>query len=152
MRRVIRKYDDFVKSKLVSEDIEPMVTPEMVENEGDEGFESTEDTEDIDSANLIDSEEDVAPEMSEGEEEEESGEYEGTRKLNQLAEMLGTKVVDNHIEYDGKVINFYSEDEKFHIVGYKKFKSDKVEEVVEFLKNMEEEPVVENKRFERRKK
>lgn len=147
MRRVIRKYDDFVKSKSVNEDIEPMVTPELSETENEEGFESTEDLEDNDSANLLDSEEDVAPEASEGEEEEESGEYEGTRLLNQLAEMLGAKVVNNQIDYNGQKINFYSEDEKFHI-GKNKFESP--EEVVEFLQGSEE--VVESKRFTRKKR
>jgi hypothetical protein len=62
MRRVIRKYDDFVKSKSVNEDIETMVTPELAETENQEGYESTKELEGDDSSNLIDSEEDVAPE------------------------------------------------------------------------------------------
>jgi hypothetical protein len=145
MRRVIRKYDDFVKSKSVNEDIETMVTPELAENE--EGFESTEDVEDSDSANLVDSEEDVAPEGYEGGEEEESGEYEGTKRLNKLAEILGASVSNNEIDYEGQKIRFYSEDEKFHI-GKDKFETP--EEVVEFLQGSEE--VVESKRFTRKKR
>jgi len=147
MRRVIRKYDDFVKSKSVNEDIETMVTPELAENENEEGHESTEELEGDDSSNLIDSEEDVAPEGYEGGEEEESGEYEGTKRLNKLAEILGASVSNNEIDYEGQKIRFYSEDEKFHI-GKDKFETP--EEVVEFLQGSEE--VVESKRFTRKKR
>lgn len=61
---------------------------------------------------------------------EEEGEYEGTKKLKELASALGTEVVDNSVVYDGKKINFYSETEKFH-VDKKKFKT--IEEVLEYL-------------------
>lgn len=58
-----------------------------------------------------------------GEEEEEEGtHYHGTLKLKELANKLGTNVVNNEINFDGKRINFYSEDEKFHIDN-KKFNS-----------------------------
>lgn len=144
MRRVIRKYDDFVKSKNINEDIEPMITPEVSETETEPGFESTEEIEDEDTSNLVDSEEDVMPESeSEGEEEEESGEYEGTLLMKQLADMLGTEVKNNEIDYEGQKIHFYSETEMFHI-GKNKFKTP--QEVVDFLQGKEEE-ITESKRF-----
>lgn len=76
--------------------------------------------------------------------EEEGGEYMGTQMLQNLADSLGTEVVDNSVEYNGKKVNFYSETEMFH-VDKKKFKT--VEEVVDYLesstpsdnKSMEEE-------------
>ena len=144
MRRVIRKYDDFVKSKSVNEDIEPMVTPEVSEFENEEGFESTEELEDDDVSNIVDSEEDVT--MDDSEEEEESGEYEGTLMMKKLAEMLGTEVSNNEIDYNGQKIHYYSETEMFHI-GKNKFKTP--EEVVEFLQP-KEEAVEESKRFARK--
>lgn len=147
MRRVIRKYDDFVKSK-INEDIEPMMTPDVAESETEEGFESTEDVEEIDSANLVDSQEDVLPESElVDDEEEESGEYHGTLMMKELAQMLGAELTNNEIDYNGQKINFYSETEKFH-VGKNKF--DTPEEVVEYLQGTEE--VVESTRFTRRPK
>lgn len=61
---------------------------------------------------------------------EEDDEYIGTVMMNQLADSLGVEVIDNKIEYEGHTINFFSEDEKFHI-GNKKF--DTPEDVVDFL-------------------
>lgn len=62
--------------------------------------------------------------------EEEGGEYMGVQMLQNLADSLGTEVVDNSVEYNGKKVNFYSETEMFH-VDKKKFKT--VEEVVDYL-------------------
>lgn len=62
--------------------------------------------------------------------EEEGGEYMGSQMLQNLADSLGTEVVDNSVEYNGKKVNFYSETEMFH-VDKKKFKT--VEEVVDYL-------------------
>jgi len=62
--------------------------------------------------------------------EEEDDEYIGTRLMKELADKLGTEVIDNKIVYDGKTINFYSETEKFHI-GNKKFATP--DEVINFL-------------------
>lgn len=67
---------------------------------------------------------------------EEGSEYEGTKKMNQLAEMLGTEVVENKIEYQGKTINFFSETNKFHI-GKEKFETP--QEVVEYLQSQDVE-------------
>jgi len=64
------------------------------------------------------------------EEEEEGHQYKGTLLMNELAKKLGTKVTNNFIDYKGSKINFFSEDEQFHI-GNKKFK--KVEDVLNFL-------------------
>jgi len=62
--------------------------------------------------------------------EEEGSEYIGGQMLQNLADSLGTEVVDNSVEYNGKKVNFYSETEMFH-VDKKKFKT--VEEVVDYL-------------------
>jgi hypothetical protein len=57
-----------------------------------------------------------------GEEEEEGGDI-FKMKLKELADLLGTDVMDNNtIEYDGKTIIFPSETEMFH-VDRKKFKT-----------------------------
>jgi len=61
---------------------------------------------------------------------EEDGTYIGTQMLQDLADALGTEVMDNAVQYEGKTINFYSETEKFH-VDRKKFAT--VEEVVNYL-------------------
>lgn len=64
------------------------------------------------------------------EEEESDDVYFGKKMMDELAEALGTEVVNNMIEYNGKKINFYSETEKFH-VDKKKFST--VEEVLDYL-------------------
>ena len=74
--------------------------------------------------------------------EEEGGEYQGQILLNQLANELGTEVSeDGSINYEGKKINFFSEDEKFH-VGNKKFLT--VEEVINYLGSA---PMTSNNKF-----
>lgn len=63
--------------------------------------------------------------------EEEGGEYQGQRMMNDLAGVLGTKIeADGSINFEGKKINFYSETEKFH-VDKKKF--DTVEQVLNYI-------------------
>ena len=64
------------------------------------------------------------------EELDSDNQYIGNILLNELAEKLGVEVIDNHVEYNGKIINFYSETEMFH-VDKKRFKT--VEEVVDYL-------------------
>lgn len=155
MRR-ISKYSDFLSK--MNEDQDPMITPESSEINSQEGFESTEDAEDNDVSNIIDSEEDVSPEKYKDNdeeeeeynksEEEESGEYKGTTLMKELARKLGTEIKNNEILYDGNKINFYSEDEKFHI-GRNKF--NKVDEVVNFLKGGSKfNELTESKRFNRK--
>ena len=61
---------------------------------------------------------------------EEEGTYIGTKMIKDLADALGTEVINNAVQYEGKTINFYSETEKFH-VDKKKFAT--VEEVVNYL-------------------
>lgn len=61
---------------------------------------------------------------------EEEGTYIGAEMLQDLADALGTEVIDNAVEYEGKKVNFYSETEKFH-VDKKKFAT--VQEVVDYL-------------------
>ena len=73
--------------------------------------------------------EEDAPLAEYGEEEEEGG-YIGQKMMAELANKLGTEVVDGAIEYNGQKINFYSETEMFHI-GKKKFKTP--DEVVAYL-------------------
>ena len=112
-------------------------------------------------------------------EEEEQMEEEGgdlyQRKLQELANILGTEVEDGKLMYDGKKIIFPSETEMYH-VGNKKFKT--ADEVVNFLEggsneikadepavepemNLEEEPELElqesksyrnSRKFNKRKK
>ena len=66
----------------------------------------------------------------EEEEEEEGSHYHGTLKMKELAQKLGAEIVNNEINFDGKKVNFYSEDEKFHIDN-KKF--DSVEDAFDYL-------------------
>lgn len=90
--------------------------------------------------------ESYSPELEEGDleeqvPEEEEHDYIGNKLMSDLATALGTKVVNNQINYNGEKINFYSETEKFHI-GKKKF--DTVEDVLNYLKPSEvEEPELE---------
>jgi hypothetical protein len=63
-----------------------------------------------------------------GEEDEE--EYIGNKLMDELAQKLGTQVEDGQINYDGQLVNFFSETEMFH-VDKKKFKTP--DEVVDYL-------------------
>ena len=83
---------------------------------------------------------------------------EGTVKLKELAEALGSEITNNEIQYEGHKIAWYSETEAFH-VDRKKF--DTIEEVLAYLQNDEHhhgaekkelEPALESKRFKRNKK
>lgn len=115
----LRKYNDFVKS--INEDVDPIITPDSMENNIDPGVISTNKNNIKDSSNLIDNHP----------EEEEHNEWEGAQKMKKLSNMLGVDIKDNRIEYDGKIINYWSETENFHI-GKDKFKTP--DEVVNFLK------------------
>ena len=148
MRKVIRNYNDFVKSKSINEDLETLITPDNSEIEQQEGHEGTLEMEEDDQSNLIDSEEDVKPERPEEVEEEESGQYIGNKLMSELAERLDATVEGNVINYKGNVINFYSEDEKFHI-GKNKFET--IDEVVDFFESSNDD-VSESKRFKKKKK
>lgn len=71
--------------------------------------------------------------------------------LKKLADELGTEVVDNSVEYNGKKINVYSEDEKYHIGGVKKGMN--FEEVIShFEKNSEPESQLESKSYKNTRK
>jgi hypothetical protein len=149
--KIVRNFNDFVK-KRINEDVDPIEDPTVGTPELEVGMKATEDAEVEDQSNLIDE-----PEASY--EEEESGEYEGTTKLKQLAEALGAELSNNEINYEGHKINWFSETEAFH-VDRKKFET--VEEVLEYLKgnhghkhdvkNPEMEPAMESRRFRRNKK
>lgn len=73
--------------------------------------------------------------------EEEEGVYIGTKLMEDLADELGVEIVDNQINYNGHVINFYSETEAFDIDGEsytrdergKKTPIKTVEQVLDFL-------------------
>jgi hypothetical protein len=150
--KLVRKFNDFVKNR-INENIEPIENPTESSPELEAGIDATLDAEAEDQSNLID-----RPESSY--EEEESGEYEGTKLMNELAEMLGTEVTNNEIDYNGHKIHYYSETEAFH-VDRKKF--DNIEEVVAYLEGETEEhshshshkhelePALESRRFKRRK-
>ena len=62
------------------------------------------------------------------------GEYKGEVEMRRLADILGSEVINNQIEYNGKKINYYSETEMFH-VDRKKFET--AEEVVDYLEGLE---------------
>lgn len=79
----------------------------------------------------IPSEEDAPMAKSDSMEEEE-GDYKGQTLMAELANKLGVEVEDNAINYNGKIINFYSEDEKFY-VDRKKFETP--DEVIEYLES-----------------
>ncbi len=74
--------------------------------------------------------EDTQSEYNENEINDESDVYIGDKMMKELATKLGVEIINNHIEYDGNIINYYSETEKFHI-GNKKF--DDVESIYDFL-------------------
>lgn len=68
-------------------------------------------------------------------EEDVAVEYVGDKMMKDLSEKLGVDIVDNSIDYNGKIINYFSETEKFHI-GNMKF--DDVDSVYEYLTSEEE--------------
>jgi hypothetical protein len=128
----LKKYNEYVK-----EDLTPMsVESEPLEVENDmtgeiEGERRVgQDDEfmdyDGDDASTL-----IGNNMNDEQEEEEEGhEYEGTKLMKELADKLGTNIVNNEINFDGKKVNFFSEDEKFHIDN-KKF--DSVEDAFDYL-------------------
>lgn len=112
--KILKKFENYIKEEL---DINPEsdeISPEDLEAASDKYDEITETEEESD--DML----------------EEEDEYIGHKLLEELSKKLGTEVVDNQVEYNGKKINFYSETEKFH-VGKKKFKT--VDEVVDYLTN-----------------
>jgi hypothetical protein len=139
--RILKKYNEFVNNR-INENEEPMISPEFMEDDemmmdDDSDIDDDSDMDMEEDSNIIDGEEDFenefeaeAEEEMEEEMEEEEGQYIGTKLMNELAEKLGTEVVDNKIMYNDTEINFFSEDEKFHI-GKNKFET--VDEVLEFL-------------------
>ena len=115
----LKKYNQFVNEELTPfaneiESQEILDAPEEIENKEIEKEEPKE----VVSMNV------------EEEEEEEGSHYHGTLKMKELASKLGTEVTNNEINFDGKKVNFYSEDEKFHIDN-KKFNS--VEDAFDYL-------------------
>jgi len=118
----LKKYNQYVK-----EDLEPM----LGEVEGDINTEMENDINNFE--DVFEDEENFNKDSFEEEdelEEEEGDEYKGTLLLKELAERLGSEVVNNTIEFNGQKINYYSETEAFH-VGKMKF--DTVDEVVDYL-------------------
>ena len=124
----LKRYNDYV-----NEDLQPMMdqeeeilTPEMDDMDmDDEVLNSEED--------LLDSDEEthIGNHMDDEEMGEEEGyEYKGTLLMKELANRLGSKVVNNSIDYNGKKINYFSETEAFHV---DKMKFETVDEVVDYL-------------------
>lgn len=118
MKRIIKGFDQYVKESLDDDQIS------QVDNRSD----------DIDEISMDEYEEESRPLVDEYEEdlplEEESYQYIGSKLMNELAEKLGTVVINNEIEYDGKKINYFSETECFHIDD-KKFET--IDEAFEYL-------------------
>lgn len=140
---MIKRYNQFIKEN------DEFTEPSFEETEGrlaDEDLEQ-------ELNNQGDVEEGDVEETVEG--EEEAGDI-YTNKLNELAEKLGTEVVDSKIEYNGQSIIFPSETEMYH-VGKKKFKT--ADEVVDFLEGSQnktqelpesEEEISESKSYKNR--
>lgn len=142
----LKRFINFINEDLNPEEFEHEVdkfdSPADLKKElGEEDLtEDDFDFEDDDHESELDSdyeeglEKELVNSIEEEEEEfpEEGSEYEGTRKMRELAEMLGSEVVENKIEYQGKTINFFSETNKFHI-GKEKFETP--QEVVEYLQS-----------------
>lgn len=133
--RILKKYNEFVNR--INENEEPMLSPEEMDNFTEDDMDIEMDSEMDMESGMIEDEDDFSDEFEdeveeemEEEMEEEEGQYIGTRLMNELAEKLGVEVVDNKIIYNDTEINFFSEDEKFHI-GKNKFET--VDEVLEFL-------------------
>ena len=112
--RNLKRFENYIKENLELETKDDEINPEGLVS--DNSFE----------------EDDQVP-------EEEEYDYVGNKLMNDLAKKLGTKVVNNEINYNGEKINFYSETEKFHI-GKRKF--DTLEDVLKYLKT-EVEPELE---------
>lgn len=120
MKRIIKKYDQYIKENIGDIDDIPS-NEEDVNNPVEQEYEMPGDE-------PIPSE--VSDEVDEDGDEEEGHQYKGNQMLSELADKLGTDVVNNSIMYDGKKINFFSETEMYH-VDRKKFKT--ADEVVEYL-------------------
>lgn len=82
----------------------------------------------------------------EEEEEEEAGDI-YQKRLQEVADLLGSEVVDNKVHYNNEEIIFPSETDMYH-VGKKKFKT--AEEVVKYLQ--EQEVTTESKSYKNRYK
>lgn len=127
----LKRYNDYVK-----EDLQPMIDQkEILSSEMDEIDNDMDmDDEVLNSEDdLLDSDEETYignhmddEEMGEGE----GHEYKGTLLMKELADRLGSKVVNNSIDYNGKKINYFSETEAFHV---DKMKFETVDEVVDYL-------------------
>lgn len=120
----LKKYNEYVKEDLTSMSSEVDPTELELDNEMEIGQEEQFDDDLIDDEINIDNQIDDEPE------EEEGREYEGTKLMKDLAAKLGSEIVNNSIQYNGKKINFFSETESFHI-DKKKFKT--IDEVLNYL-------------------
>jgi len=127
----LKRYNDYVK-----EDLQPMIDQkEILSSEMDEIDNDMDmDDEVLNSEDdLLDSDEEtyIGNHMDDEEMGEEEGyEYKGTLLMKELADRLGSKVVNNSIDYNGKKINYFSETEAFHV---DKMKFETVDEVVDYL-------------------
>ena len=124
---IIKKYNQFLKEEVTMADTAPVETP----------VETPTTTPRPSRPNVIPSikpGQQDAP-LAELEENEEEGGDIYASKLKELASKLGVEVVDNSVEYNGKKINVYSEDDKYHIDGVKKGFTTSDEVVSYFEKN-----------------
>mgnify|MGYP001001455519 CR=1 FL=1 len=128
----LKRYNDYVNEDLqpMKDQEEEILTPEMDEVDNDMDM----DDEVLNSEDdLLDSDEEayIGNHMDDEEMGEEEGyEYKGTLLMKELADRLGSKVVNNSIDYNGKKINYFSETEAFHV---DKMKFETVDEVVDYL-------------------
>lgn len=135
----LKKYGQFIKEgntpdfDIDNDEIEP-TTYHSDNSIHDENDEELDDEEFINhEEEEYDTEEDSMDPMryEETEDGEEEGyQYDGAKRLAELADKLGTEVVNNTVEHNGKIIHFYSETNMFHVDG-QKFKT--ADEVIEFI-------------------
>lgn len=100
----IKNFNDYVK-----ENVETELAPVEVEGSA-----------------LSDQMDEIESDFTEDDEEE----YIGNKLMAELAKRLGVEVEDGQINYEGQLVDFYSETEMFHI-GNKKFKT--VDEAFDYL-------------------
>jgi len=133
----LKKYNQYIKEDIQSVDIEDNSNRPVGRRSGSPSPDFSDPNRKFGRGIFADDENEITGELD-GErkvgqdefEEEEGHEYEGTKLMKNLAEKLGTEIVNNSIEYNGKKINFFSETDSFHI-DKKKFKT--IDEVLKYL-------------------
>lgn len=135
---MVKKYNDFIKSKMNEKFVMAPGKPETVDPEIEINPGTREPIIEPAPPSLIpdETEQDSPAKAIYGEEEEE-GEDLYAKSLQRLADMLGVEVENGSVNYEGKKIIFPAETEMYH-VDKKKFRT--AEEVVNYLESSVEKP------------